>query len=135
MTRSDVMASSRPHTPSAAPTRSRPRGVRRALCVVAALALALALVPSVALAASETTTGYKQEPKEPKTTTTTTTTPKAEEKPSTTSTTTTTPEKVTTLPYTGLDLRWEIGLAVLLVLAGGSILFVQRRQRRAGSKG
>jgi uncharacterized surface anchored protein len=73
------------------------------------------------------------------------TTPSSETKPSkesTTSTTTTatetTPstgvspstEKASTLPFTGFDLRWDIGFGLLLMGAGFSIVLVQRRQRR-----
>jgi hypothetical protein len=42
------------------------------------------------------------------------------------------PAKATasTLPFTGLDLRWTVGAGLLLVGAGGSIMVMQRRQRR-----
>jgi uncharacterized surface anchored protein len=92
----------------------------------------------------------------------TTTTAKSEAKPSTTPTTTspstgtlpskeseepktapasepaasnasTTP-KSSTLPFTGFDLRWDIGFGVLLLVAGFSIVAVQRRQRRGGGR-
>jgi len=35
-----------------------------------------------------------------------------------------------TLPFTGLDLRWVVGIGVLLLGAGLSIRLVQRRQRQ-----
>jgi hypothetical protein len=33
------------------------------------------------------------------------------------------------LPFTGLDLRWVIGAGALLLAAGLSLRFTQRRQR------
>jgi uncharacterized surface anchored protein len=108
---------------------------------VALLLLALALlVPSTA--AAEATSGYSTEPPKPTTTPTTgtspsketkkatTTTPAKETVPATTSTTPTTSEKATTLPFTGFDLRWDIGFGLLLMGAGFSIVVMQRRQRR-----
>ncbi len=35
-----------------------------------------------------------------------------------------------TLPFTGFDLRWTVGIGLLLVAMGFSIVTVQRRQRR-----
>ncbi len=137
MTRTDVMASSRPLDVSAAPSRIL-RGLR-ALPVALALALAV-MVPSTALAATE---GYAQTPNKPATTTTpkTGTLPsKEEEKPATstptnetapTNTATTPTTTATTLPFTGFDLRWDIGFGVVLLGAGFSILAMQRRQRRS----
>jgi hypothetical protein len=167
MTRTDVMASSRPQTAGAAPNR---RGSSRLLgglvMLPAVLALTLALAPGVA-AAAEPTSGYTT----PSTTTTgstetsptytapsTTTTAKTETKPTTTPSTgtlpskeseepkTTTPAsepaasntsttpKSSTLPFTGFDLRWDIGFGLLLLVAGFSIVAVQRRQRRDGGR-
>jgi cytoskeletal protein RodZ len=145
MTRTDVMASSRPRTPGAA------RKTRRKLVSLPILLLtALALVaPGTALAAEETS-GYNQEPKPP--TTTTTTTPTPQTTPTTPSTGTspskeegpaaTTPEKETTptsesspaketktLPFTGFDLRWSFAIGLALMIAGFSIVGVQRRRR------
>jgi uncharacterized membrane protein len=161
MTRTDVMASSRPRTVGATSTlrRSR-RGRRRLSAVPITLVMAAALVlPSAALAA-EGTSGYGSTPTTPTTTTTPKTTPTT---PATTPTTPTTPtttpttpepktgtspskeksspetkstapsaEKATTLPFTGLDLRWVIVVGVLLMGAGFSIVLVQRRHRRDG---
>jgi hypothetical protein len=139
MTRTDVMASSRPRTAGAAPIRRGPSAGLRGLLTLVALLLALALVPGAAVAA-EPTSGY----------TTTTTTPAA--------TTPTTPAKGTlpskeaekpasepapaktaapqssTLPFTGFDLRWDVGFGLLLMVAGLSIVAVQRRQRRDGGR-
>ncbi|HEX4188833.1 MAG TPA: hypothetical protein VHY83_13130 [Solirubrobacteraceae bacterium] len=67
-----------------------------------------------------------------------TTTPEKKETAPTTSTTTpsssTSPssekEKASTLPFTGFDLRWTIGMGLLLLGAGFSIVTVQRRHGR-----
>jgi hypothetical protein len=105
--------------------------------------LALALVPATA-AATEPTSSYTTTTPKP----TTTTTPssgalpsKESEKPASTtpasepaaSSTSTTP-KASTLPFTGFDLRWDIGFGLLLVVAGASIVAVQRRQRRSDGR-
>src|SRR3989440_2182600 len=39
--------------------------------------------------------------------------------------------KASTLPFTGLDLRWTIAIGLLLIAAGASIVVMQRRQRRS----
>jgi len=156
MTRTGVMASSRPRTVGAALSRRGSSGVLRGLLMLpAVLLLALALVPGVAVAAeptsgynttTTTTSGYGKEPNKPSTTTTPKTTPstgtlpsKEAEKPTSTSepaatktstTPTTTSPKSSTLPFTGFDLRWDIGFGLLLMVAGFSIVAVQRRQRR-----
>ncbi|HEV7586180.1 MAG TPA: hypothetical protein VGO14_10415 [Solirubrobacteraceae bacterium] len=68
-----------------------------------------------------------------------TSTPEKKETAPTTSSTTpsssTSPssEKASTLPFTGFDLRWTIGMGLLLVGAGFSIVTIQRRHRRDGS--
>jgi len=103
-------------------------------------------------------TGYEKKPEEKKATTPTTetkaTTPTTETKttPTTaekeksgtspTTETKTTPSsstspssetaKAATLPFTGLDLRWMIGLGLLLAGVGVSIVTAQRRHRRDG---
>lgn len=143
MTRTDVMASSRPRTAGAAPSSRRSTSVARrlsALPVVLLLALALVLP---AAAAAEEKSGYTQ--KTP--TTSTKTTPKtgtlpakeseepakapvAEAEPEKTTSASPTTEKATTLPFTGFDLSWDIGFGVVLIAAGFSILAMQRRQRR-----
>jgi hypothetical protein len=133
MTRTDVMASSRPGTGSAQHDRLASRAARRLslLTVLAIVALGL-LAPTGALAAgtsTEATSGYNQEPKPstgtspspPSTTTTTTTTPA-------TTTTAPTTETAKTLPFTGFDLRWSLAIGVLLMAAGASIIVVQRRR-------
>jgi hypothetical protein len=162
MTRTDVMASSRPRKPGAALSgrgSSNLRGLR-ALPVALLLALAV-LLPSTAVAAEPGTSGYGygQEPNKPSTTTTTTTTtttpaatttpktgtlpskeaekpttPTSETEPAKTSTTPATTTKASTLPFTGFDLRWDIGFGVVLLGAGFSILAMQRRQRRHGER-
>jgi len=158
MTRTDLMASSRPRKVGAASMRRRSSGILRGQSVLpVALLLALALVVPSAAVAAEPTSGYKTEPPKPGTTTVTTTTTapattpattpstgtlpsKESEKPKTpeketapakaSSTPTTSTEKASTLPFTGFDLRWDIGFGLLLMGAGFSIVVAQRRQRR-----
>ncbi|HEY4917834.1 MAG TPA: hypothetical protein VIH92_13055 [Solirubrobacteraceae bacterium] len=143
MTRTDVMASSRPRTAGAAPSSRRSTSVARRLSALpVVLLLALALVLPAAAAAGEKS-GYTQ--KTP--TTSTKTTPKtgtlpakeseepakapvAEAEPEKTTSASPTTEKATTLPFTGFDLSWDIGFGVVLIAAGFSILAMQRRQRR-----
>ena len=138
MTRTDVMASSRPRTANGAPSRKGSSSMLRGLSVfTVVLLLGLALVvPSVAVA-EEPTAGYNQKPNTPKTGTSPskeaakpTTTPTTAVAPVTTSSTPS--AKASTLPFTGFDLRWDIGFGVLLMGAGFSILAMQRRQRRQG---
>ena len=132
MTRTDVMASSRPRTEGAVSMTSGISGVtRRLLALSALLLLALTLaLPGTALAAEEPTSSYKQTPTTPKTGTA----PSKEEAPASepapTKTTTPTEAKASTLPFTGFDLRWSLAVGVLLMGAGFSIVAVQRRQRR-----
>jgi uncharacterized membrane protein len=166
MTRTDVVASSRPQTTVGAPSirRGSPSVSRRLLVLPVALLLAAALVaPTAALAAEgeSGSTGYAQKPPTP-TTPTTPTTPAATT-PATTPTTTTSPtptsgtspskeantpasgtsptktstsgtspssETAKSLPFTGLDLRWTVGVGLLLMGVGFTIVTVQRRQRR-----
>ncbi len=151
MTRTDVMASSRPRAVTAASMRMGSSGAsRRFLAIPAALLLVAALaVPTAAFAAGTSgESGYSQTPTEPKTTTTTTTTttPKSGTSPSkevspstaattpaktsTTATSTTKTETAKALPFTGLDLRWIVAAGILMMGAGLSIVTVQRRQRR-----
>jgi hypothetical protein len=62
-------------------------------------------------------------------------TPAKEVEPATTSSTPTTatePAKASTLPFTGFNLTWTVGGGLILVCAGGSIMVMQRRQRRDG---
>lgn len=138
MSRTDVVASSRPLMAGAGQGSKR-SSTARMLSALALLVLALALVPSAALAATEPTSGYNQEPtsgykQEPKTKTSPSSgvsPAKEEAKAAATSPvteTTTTEAKASTLPFTGFDLRWEIGFGVLLILGGLSIVAVQRRR-------
>jgi hypothetical protein len=138
MTRTDVVASVRPQAQEAASMRRRsPRALRRLSVLPIALLVAVALaVPTTALAASTGTTGYNQTPPAPASGTSPSkeaSTPKKETAPAkatSTPTTTTTTPKSGTLPFTGFDLRWTVGLGLLLMGAGFSIVTVQRRQRR-----
>jgi hypothetical protein len=138
MTRTDVMASSRPQTENAVSMRRGMSGVTRRLSAISALlllAFALAL-PGAALAA-EPTAGYNQTPTTPKTGTSPSkeekspaSEPAPEKEKTGTTTPTTTQPNTTTLPFTGFDLRWSLAVGVLLMGAGFSIVAVQRRQRR-----
>ena len=149
MTRTDVVASSRPQKAGAAPMRKgSSSAMRRLLVLPVAFALTMALVlPTTALAAGEDLSGYSK-------TTTTSTTPTpttgtSPSKESSTPTKTTAPEatksepttsteptakKASTLPFTGFDLRWTVGIGLLLTGMGFSIVTVQRRQRRGGAR-
>ena len=129
--------------------------VLNAVVPVALLLAAALLGPDTAVAA-EPTSGYSQTAPTPKTTPstpakttpTTGTSPSKEEKttpsketaPSTststtpTSTTSASKEKASTLPFTGFDLRWALGVGVLLLATGFSIVLVERRQRRRAGR-
>ncbi len=144
MTQTDVVASVRPQAQDAAPIRRRsPRALRRLYVLPLALLLTAALVvPTAALAATTGTTGttgYNQTPPAPASGTSPSkekSTPTKETAPakatSTPTTTTTTTAKASTLPFTGFDLRWTVGIGLLLMGTGFSIVAVQRRQRRDG---
>jgi preprotein translocase subunit SecG len=136
MTRTDVMASSRPHTEGDVSRRSGSSGLLRRLSAISALlllALAIAL-PATALATSDTA-GYGAEPNAPAGTNGTS--PSKESKSPTTSNTTspttssapTTETNANTLPFTGFDLRWSLAVGVLLMGSGFTIVAVQRRRR------
>lgn len=139
--RNDFTACDGPQLATAAPSGRWRRTLRRGLL---ALPLALALIvgsATVALAA-EPTSGYSKPVPAPKTTPATTPSPKGEAAPTNTSSTPSTPAssteptattaKATTLPFTGLDLRWVILAGVLLVGMGMSIVVVQRGRRDTG---
>jgi hypothetical protein len=136
MTRTDVMASSRPHTETA--TGRVSAGVsRRAGAMLALLLLTAALVlPGVAMAEVQST--YSTKPNVP--TSKSGTAPSKETKEPTSSTTpattstTPTETKASTLPFTGFDLRWSLAIGVVLMGAGFSIVAVQRRQRRGSRR-
>jgi hypothetical protein len=139
MTQTDVVASVRPQANEAAPIRRRsPRASRRLLALPVALLLTVALVvPTAAFAATTNTptSGYNQTPPTPTSGTSPSkekSTPKKETAPAKATTTPTTSTKASTLPFTGFDLRWTVGLGLLLMGAGFSIVTVQRRQRRDG---
>jgi hypothetical protein len=121
--------------------------MRRGLLILPVV-LALGLAPvAPALAAGSATNGYGpgNEPNKPATTpksgtspsksSKTPTTPSSSTAPSTASSapaTSTQPAKASasTLPFTGFDLTWSVGVGLLLIGAGGSIMVMQRRQRR-----
>lgn len=111
----------------------------RTLLLALAGALATIVLAVPALAQATGTSGYSQTPPPPTTTTTTTTTPHSgtapskesapsepTPKPKTSTTPTTHPTEApghSTLPFTGLDLRWVIASGVLLLGAGLSLRF------------
>jgi len=148
MTRTDVVASSRPQAADAALMRRGPSRAWRRVLMLVALSLAVALMASTTAFAAETTTGYSQTPPPPttKTTPTSTTptpttgtspskessTPTTATAPTTTTTPATTPSPTTakSLPFTGFDLRWTVGIGIVLMGMGFSIVTLQRRQRR-----
>ena len=153
MTRTDVVASSRPQASGATQMGKRSSSAfRRMLILPVALFVTALAMPSAALAVEEGS-GYNQKPNTPTTPTTpaaTTPTPTTGTSPSkesstptketapskeaapatTSSTPTTKATKASTLPFTGLDLRWTIAVGLLLMGAGFSIVVLQRRQRR-----
>ncbi len=147
MTRTDVMASSRPQKAGAAPKKKGSSALRKLVVLPVAFALTMALVvPTAAFAAEEGLSNYNNKPstststptpapatgtspsKESSTPTKTTAPETSSTEPSTTSEPTA--KKASTLPFTGFDLRWTIGAGVLLLAMGFSIVTVQRRQRR-----
>ncbi len=114
---------------------------RLSLLPVVLLAVMALVGPGTALAATETSSksGYATQPTTPSTGTSPskessspkTSTPSKETEPSTTTAAPTSEsEKTGTLPFTGFDLRWSVGIGLLLMGAGLSIVVVQRRQRR-----
>jgi cytoskeletal protein RodZ len=150
MTRTDVMASSRPQTP-AAPMSRRSSTVRALVALPIVLLMALALLAPGTAVAAEETSPYSQTPTTPAPTTTPTTpatTPTTGTSPSkeegtpttstpkeTTPTTSSSPAKeavAKTLPFTGFDLRWSFGIGLVLMGAGFSIVMMQRRRREGG---
>ena len=152
MTRTDVVASSRPQRADAARTaKGSPKLFRRLSLLPVAFVLTMALGLPTAAFAAEGLSGYSTTPKTTSTTTPTTSTPTTGTSPSkesstpekttapektaepTATTTTAAAKKATSLPFTGLDLRWTVAAGFLLVAMGGSIVIVQRRQRRRDS--
>ena len=133
--RNDVTATYESQPANAAPIGRR---LRRGLV---ALPLALALIaPGATALAAEATTGYSQTTPAPKTTpspkqeaapTQTSNTPTSETPTSSTEPTATTAH-ASTLPFTGLDLRWVIVGGVLLLGMGMSIMVVQRGRHGTG---
>jgi hypothetical protein len=156
MTRTDSMVSSGPQTAGAATLGSelhddcrsaRSRRVARRALLAVPVALAVA-IPAPALAQTKattnTTSGYGTKPPvtttspEPKSGTAPSkeaTTPKSSPEPTaTTPATSTAPAKTSVspaaeskLPFTGLDLRWVIGVGLLLLAGGLSLRLTQRR--------
>ena len=142
MTRTDVMASSRPRNADAASTGRRGlRGMRGLLALPLLVLLVLAvLLPSAALAATESATEKKQlctyncapeKNKEGEKEKTVTPAPKAQEDEDEPVVEQPRAEE-SSLPFTGFDLTWTVLGGLALVGVGASIVVVQRRQ---GSRG
>jgi hypothetical protein len=139
--RNDFTACDGPSTAKAAATdggRSRRRRTMRRGLLALPLALVLMVGGATAALAAEPTSGYGGNTPAPKTTPSpkgeaaptntskTPTVPSKETPASNTEPTATTATKATTLPFTGLDLRWVILAGMLLVGMGMSIVLVQR---------
>ena len=133
MTRTDVVASSRPQTAGRI-AKGSPRAWRRRLALPLALLLAMALlVPAAALAASGTTGEGLSTYNETKTTSSAAPEPAQAAAPSSAAAPAKELPKTSTLPFTGLNLGNVIVVGILLMGAGFSIVVVQRR--RAGGVG
>lgn len=140
MTRTDVVASSRPQKAEEAPKRKGTSAMRKLAVLPVAFALMMALVVPSAFAA-EGLSGYNSKPSTPTTGTSPSKESSTPTKTTAPETSSTEPEKTTSepaattaqksLPFTGFDLRWTIGAGVVLLAMGFSIVGVQRRQRRS----
>jgi hypothetical protein len=133
MTRTDVVATSRPHGAlSAGGGRRRPRAGRALVALPIVLILGAVLVaPGSALAASEGLSGYSQTPTTPKSGTSPSKETSAPSSPSSSGVAAKSESpakaKSSTLPFTGFDLRWSLAIGFTLIAAGASLLVVQRR--------
>jgi hypothetical protein len=141
MTRTDVMASSRPQAQTAKSRRGSFRAWRRLIVLPVVLLLGIALVaPTGAVAAttnSEGLAGYSKKTEEKNGTSPSKETSTPEKKEAAPATSSSAPAaekaaKASTLPFTGLDIRWILGMGLILVGAGFSIVTVQGRHRRDG---
>lgn len=138
MTSNEVTALDRPRRGSAR------RGLR---FLIAALSLSLVVTAFSAMpvlaaettttttATTSTETGYNQKPEAPKEEKKVA--PAKEEKEAAPKSETEPAKEVAPvaaqkLPFTGLDLRWVVGMGLLLILAGGISLRVVRRRERHG---
>ncbi len=136
MTRTKV-ASGRPQTAGTTPTgRGSSRALRKLvvlpvvmLLAIAPVAPALAVQPSGASNYGQSPTAPKEKAK-PATGTAPSKSKSMPSKESAPSSGSAPAKESSTLPRTGLDLRWTVGAGLLLVGAGFSIVMVQRRQRR-----
>lgn len=123
------MASGRPQTAGTIPIgRASSRALRKLVVLPVAMLLAIAPVAPALAAEPSGASNYNQTPTAPKEKAkpaTGTSPSKSKSTPSSSA-----PAKESTLPRTGLDLRWTVGAGLLLIGAGFSIVMVQRRQRR-----
>ena len=138
MTRTDVMASSRPLKAGAAPAGRGTARVRAGLLLLPVLllmAFALATPGAAVAAGTSTESGYNQEPGKPKEKEATGPSKESTTPTSTTPTTAAAPEKTAaTLPFTGFDMRWALAIGLILMGSGVTIVVAQRRQRGSGSR-
>lgn len=147
MTRTESVVSSRPQVgPSASGNHASSgfsgaglRRTTRRIALIVPMALAL-MAPAAPTLAAEPTSGYKEGSPAPKTAPKSGTAPsESSSKPSSGAsapssssaapTTTSASPSTSTLPFTGLDLRWIVGGGLVLLAAGLSIGLTQRRQR------
>jgi LPXTG-motif cell wall-anchored protein len=135
MTRTKV-ASSRPQATGTTPVgRRASRASRKALVLPVAMLLAMAPAAPALAAESSGTSNYNQSPTTPKEKPAAGTSPSKSKSMASKETAPTSSKAHTTestLPRTGLDLRWTVGMGLLLIVAGFSIVGLQRRERRDG---
>lgn len=164
MTRTDVVASSRPRGAVATGgSGGRSRAARALSVLPLALILGAGLVtPTSALAAEGLSPYTTTTPTTTSTTPTTTPATTPATTPTTPSSSGTSPSKESsspstssssgvsantettkssssssksgTLPFTGFDLRWSLAIGFTLIAAGASLLLMQRRTRRDGGR-
>lgn len=129
MTRTEVTACGSTGSENKGHVTAGSKRARRLLTLALAAVLALAVALPGYAAAAEPTSSYNNTPTTPKEGTSPS---KETESPSSTPSSATTPTaeaaKTTTLPYTGLDLRWTLLAGLVLIAAGGSLIVVQRRR-------
>jgi hypothetical protein len=139
MTQTDFTALSRPQTAAAA-SKNTGGTRRRAVRGLLALPVALAFLGPVAPAlAASSTSGYGTAPPVTKPSPANGTGPSTSSSPAKTvptvpagaaapRSTAAAPSSSSTLPFTGLDLRWIVGGGVLLIAGGLTIRMMQRKE-------
>lgn len=129
MTRTDVVASSRPRTAGIERTATGTRrSLRKRLAMPLAMLIAAALLmPTAALAAEEGLSTYNE-------TKTTSSAAEPEKKAAPVKAAEPEQPKAATLPFTGLNLGNVVVIGFLLIGAGCSIVVVQRRQQHRANR-